>query len=59
MRNVMFTVWMLFFPLFHQLAHYFSFLRGVKLINTEDTATNIIRLLIYFWVAILLYEKKK
>jgi hypothetical protein len=55
----MFTVWMLFFPLFHQLAHYFSFLRGVKLINTEDTATNIIRLLIYFWVAILLYEKKK
>lgn len=60
MKNLVFTLWLLLFPLMDSLSGYIDNLSGKKNDKDEskhDEHANLLLLLFYFLVAFLLYEK--
>ena len=58
-RNLVFVIWLLFFPLFQSVEDYLSYLKGRRFSNDAEIGAGLIMLAFYIWIATLLYEKRK
>lgn len=62
MRNIMFVIWMLLFPLLNSLGEYFSFLANGSVVKQFDKdivgQAALVEVVIWFGIGALLYERK-
>ena len=59
MRNTLFVLWLLFYPLTGSISEYLRYLEGKKFTNIEEGIAATIDIFIFTVIALILYEKKK